>query len=346
MVSFSSSLINWHKKNGRKDLPWQKNRTPYTVWISEIMLQQTQVSTASPYFIRFIKRFPNLKTLSESNEDEILKYWSGLGYYSRAKNIHKSANIIIQEFDGNFPNSLEKLEYLPGIGKSTAGAILALGFNKIAPILDANVRRVISRYQAIEGDLLNSKNNKKLWQLAEKLLPTKDISIYTQAIMDLGATICSIKEPECTLCPINKKCIANNNNLINSIPKKKERKLKPIKKVYWLIVNNKKGEYLLKKRPGEGIWPGLWSFLEFNSFEETKNISKEMFNLEIKSYLKKKPIKHTFSHYNLEAIPINICLAPYRTKLPKELIWLGAKNINSIGLPSPIKKTIVKLSRI
>ena len=345
MISFSSSLIKWHKKYGRKNLPWQKDKSPYKVWISEIMLQQTQVNTASKYYINFISRYPTIKVLSESTEDEILSYWAGLGYYSRAKNIYKSVKIIMQKFQGQLPNNIEKLQSLPGIGRSTAGAIMALGFEKSFPILDANVKRILARHKAIEGNLLNSKNDKKLWITAESLLPQKNISIYTQALMDLGATICLQKKPKCHICPIHINCIAKKENLVTLIPFKKSKKVKPTKEVFWLIITNHDGDFLLSKRPDTGIWPGLWSFLEYKSFKETSIASKKLFNLTVKKNNKIRPIKNEFSHYSMQATPINLNLKIGHKKLNEKFIWLNAKNINSRGLPSPIKKTIVKLSQ-
>ena len=209
MESFSDKLIKWHKKSGRKNLPWQIDKSPYKVWISEIMLQQTQVTTVIPYFERFIKRFPNISTLAEANQDDVLSLWSGLGYYARARNIYKTAIILKSDFNSLLPSSLDQLIDLPGIGRSTAGAILSLGFNQKAPILDGNVKRVITRYRNIEEDITKNKTLNYLWDIVEELQPEKDFSIYTQSIMDLGAIICKRKTPLCRKCPLSKNCLAD-----------------------------------------------------------------------------------------------------------------------------------------
>ena len=344
MISFSNRLIKWHKKSGRKNLPWQIKTTPYKVWISEIMLQQTQVNTVKPYFKRFIERYPSVTELAMSTQEEIMTYWSGLGYYSRAKNIHLSSLIITERFKGLLPMSLDDLINLPGIGRSTAGAIMSLGHKKSAPILDANARRVLCRYKAIKGDLFKSKTNKELWTIAESLLPKENGSIYTQALMDLGATICLQKNPKCLECPINKICLAKKENLIHSIPQKKIRKLKPIKEVYWLIIRSLKGEYLLTKRPNTGIWPGLWSFFQFNDLTEIATSSKILKDIDIKKEQEYKLIKHTFSHYTLHAKLIYIDLKKKEIQTSDKLLWLNVKNIEFHGLPTPVKKTIVELS--
>ncbi len=208
MKSFSDKLIKWHKRSGRKNLPWQIDKSPYKVWISEIMLQQTQVTTVIPYFERFIKRFPNISTLAEADQDDVLSLWSGLGYYARARNIYKTAIILKSDFNSLLPSSLNQLIDLPGIGRSTAGAILSLGFNQKAPILDGNVKRVITRFRNIEEDITKNKTLNYLWDIADKLQPEKNFSIYTQSIMDLGAIICKRKTPLCGECPLSEDCLA------------------------------------------------------------------------------------------------------------------------------------------
>ena len=246
MKKFSTRLILWHETNGRKDLPWQKRSTPYKVWISEIMLQQTQVSTVTPYFKTFIKEFPNVRKLAETNLDQILSLWSGLGYYARARNIHEAAKIINTKHKGKVPSSLTELISLPGIGKSTAGAILALGYKKKAAILDGNVKRVLSRHCKIKGDLSSSATIKNLWQMSEQFLPEDQIDTYTQAIMDLGATVCTKSKPACLLCPVNQDCQALKQDLVEVLPTKSKVKAKQIKKVFWLIPQGPEGDLLLE----------------------------------------------------------------------------------------------------
>ena len=248
MKEFSARLINWYESSGRKNLPWQKRRTPYKIWVSEIMLQQTQVVTVIPYFRKFIKELPSTKSLSEATLDQVLSLWSGLGYYARARNLLKAAKIIQSEYGGKVPDSIDQLMALPGIGRSTAGAILALGFKKRAPILDGNVKRVLARYYKIGGNLQTSSKTKELWQVSEGLLPDNQIDIYTQSIMDLGATVCTQSNPDCDDCPVNQSCLALKEGLVDSLPLKVKPKTKPIKKVLWLLPQGPSGEILLEKR--------------------------------------------------------------------------------------------------
>ena len=343
MKEFSTTLINWHESNGRKNLPWQKRKTPYKVWVSEIMLQQTQVITVIPYFRKFIKEFPNLKSLSEANTDKVLSLWSGLGYYARARNLHKAAKIIHSEYGGKVPNSIDLLMTLPGIGRSTAGAILALGFKKKAPILDGNVKRVLARYFKIEGNLQTSSKIKSLWQISESLLPDNKIDIYTQSIMDLGSTVCTKFNPSCENCPIKLDCAALKEGLVNSLPLKIKPKIKLTKKVLWLLPQDPSGDIFLEKRKEEGIWGGLWAFIETEKKEELKLVLSNIFdtdNLDIKRLNK---VKHSFSHHNLEAIPYLVKVQS--SKKCKNSVWVNYKNIESLGLPAPIKKTIYQITK-
>ena len=341
MKEFSTKLIEWQRDFGRNDLPWQKT-TPYEVWISEIILQQTQVVTAIPYFNKFITKFPNLDKLSNAKIDQILAIWSGLGFYARARNIYKAAKIIKSCHRGKLPRSLDKLTQLPGIGKSTAGAIISLGYKQKAAILDGNVKRVLSRYFKIQENLSLAHTNRKLWQISEKLLPKKNIDIYNQAIMDIGALICTKASPSCKACPLNENCLAFKANLINKIPYKKKTTKKPLKTVHWLIPQNSNGEILLEKRKKRGIWEGLWSFIE----SKDKNVLEKECKLRFKdNYIKLKKlkkIKYSFSHYRLEAIP-------YSTEINmgnkyKNTKWVSSRNMDSFGMPAPIKKLIQEIS--
>ena len=224
MPSLSSSLLKWFKIHGRHDLPWQKNLSPYRVWVSEIMLQQTQVKTVIPYYKRFMERFPQINDLSSANIDQVLYLWTGLGYYARARNLHKTARIITSQYDSQFPDTVEDLEKLPGIGRSTAGAILALSLNKRAPILDGNVKRVLTRFYSIPGWPEQTKTKNQLWAIAEKNTPRKNFAQYTQAIMDLGATGCKRSKPDCCRCPVEHTCNAYTLNKVEDYPSKKPNK--------------------------------------------------------------------------------------------------------------------------
>ncbi len=342
MKKFSTRLIHWHESHGRKDLPWQKRKTPYKVWISEIILQQTQVITAIPYFKKFIVEFPNIKRLSESNLDQVLKIWSGLGYYARARNLHKTAKIISTDFGDKIPNSLNELMDLPGIGRSTAGAILALGFKKKAPILDANVKRVLARYFKVEGDIQTTSKIKELWKLSSAVLPNSKIDIYTQSIMDLGATVCTKSNPSCMNCPLKLDCLALKEGLVENLPLITKRQSKLTKKVFWLLPQIPSGEILLEKRKEEGIWGGLWTFIEEERKEDLKIALSNRFDLEKSRIIKLDKIKHSFSHYHLEATPY---VAKVKNKKKfKNSVWVNNKNVESLGVPTPIKRTIRQIS--
>ena len=253
---FQRNILNWYYTRGRTTLPWRKNITAYRVWISEIMLQQTQVATVIPYYTRFMTRFPRIKNLAQAPEDEVMQHWSGLGYYARARNLHRTAKIISQQRAGRFPRSLSGLVTLPGIGRSTAGAIISIAMKKKAAILDGNVKRILSRLYAIPGASNQSKTQKILWAHAEHLTPTHAVDDYSQAIMDLGATLCTPKNPNCDICPVAKGCCALQKNQVALFPHKKPKKVLTKKTKVFLIVQNKKNDVLVKKNPGQGIWGG------------------------------------------------------------------------------------------
>ena len=338
-MKFSSKLIRWHEKHGRKDLPWQIDKTPYKVWISEIMLQQTQVVTVIPFFSTFIKRFPNIQELANSSEEEVMSFWSGLGYYSRARNIYKTAQILQKKFELKLPSSLSELISLPGIGPSTAGAILSLGYKKRAPILDANVKRVLARYKQIEGDLSKALNIKTLWRISESLTPEEKIDIYNQAIMDLGALVCTRSSPKCRICPVSRNCIAFNKKLTKVLPSRKLTKQKPFKTVFWLIIMNKNGKVLLKKRNNLGVWKGLWSFLESENIQALGKECLTMFKKRKKDLKTYPDINHSFSHLNLNAKLFLLKLnEDINYNINKEkYVWVDRKGLKALGIPTPVK---------
>ena len=339
---FSKKILLWFETNGRKDLPWQRKITPYTVWISEIMLQQTQVATAIPYFNRFMNRFPSLDSLAEASIDEVLELWTGLGYYARGRNLHRTAKIIANEYSGILPSNLEELLELPGIGRSTAGAIISIACGGHEPILDGNVKRVLMRAHAIRGWPGKKSIEAKLWKLAEKYTPTKRADLYTQAIMDLGATVCTRSKPRCNFCPIENQCIASQQKSQALYPERKPRKALPRKETVFIIMQTKKNEILLQKRPQKGIWGGLWCFPEISSLDQIEAWRKELgFDGKIK--IKKLPeIIHTFSHYKLSIEPALIsCKKTITSKMKKNnCIWYDKQNPTRIGLPAPIVKLI------
>ncbi|UZE97022.1 A/G-specific adenine glycosylase [Alkalimarinus alittae] len=337
---FSQSILEWFDVHGRKNLPWQINKTPYRVWVSEIMLQQTQVTTVIGYYNRFMDQFKSLEELAKADEDDVLGYWAGLGYYARARNLHKTAKLIVSEYDGEFPSTLDEIESLPGIGRSTAGAILSLSLNQRAPILDGNVKRVLARFHAIEGWTGHPSIAKELWYWAERYTPKTRFSDYTQAMMDLGATLCTRSKPNCPQCPINSTCRAYNEDRTNTIPTPKPKKALPVKHRWLLHIENQKGEIYIEKRPPSGIWGSLWSLPDAPYTLDGNDIThycREQLAVECTVLSYKESFKHTFSHYHLILHPIKLS---YVSSIPSisgcsDSRWLKGKH--QLGLPAPIK---------
>jgi len=340
VTSFAKDLLAWFQAHGRKNLPWQS--TPpniYHVWLSEIMLQQTQVVTVINYFNNFIANFPTLVELANADEEEVLTSWAGLGYYSRARNLHKSAKIILSEYQGIFPTSYSKLIALPGIGESTAGAILSLACNQSRSILDGNVKRVLSRYHRTVGHYSNPKVLKELWQLAKYHTPSTQNAQYTQAIMDLGATICVPRNPLCSKCPVSTNCKAYVYNDQAAFPQKKARTIRPEKSLAILVFRNDNGKLYLLKRPNKGIWAGLWSFVECENTKVAINAAIKAHNLKASIVSSLPKFKHSFTHYHLWIHPIII----HSPGLEK-----GYHNIKKLelGVPAPVKKIISMLDSL
>lgn len=335
---FSDRLLVWFEQHGRHDLPWQLEQLPYRVWISEIMLQQTQVVTVIPYFKRFTKAFPDVGTLANANLDKVLHLWTGLGYYARARNLHKAAKIISQEYQGQFPLTLDEIVALPGIGRSTAGAILSLACEKRHPILDGNVKRVLSRYHGVEGWPGQKKVEEKLWSYAELYTPTESVRDYTQAIMDLGATLCTRRNPTCDVCPLTKDCFARKTERQHDFPGSKPKKIIPNKETVFAIIENSEGEVLLQQRPPTGIWGGLWCFPEFTSNESLVGKIKRQYGLNIKQQTEYKSFKHTFSHFHLMIRPVHIKLEGQVKAINDEATsaWLNPAKESGLGYPAPV----------
>ena len=306
--SFSARLLAWHDDSGRKDLPWQKQISAYRVWVSEIMLQQTQVSTVIPYFERFMQRFPTLRALAEAPLDDVLHYWSGLGYYARARNLHKAAGMIRDQHGGRFPHKFDQVQALPGIGRSTAGAILALVYHQHHPILDGNVKRVLARHQLIEGWPGDVKVASCLWQAAETLTPAHRVAAYTQAIMDLGALICTRRNPACTECPINHDCKAKREGRQDELPTPRQRKRLPLHETTMIMVCNLHGDVLLQRRPPVGIWGGLLSFPEVEDTAKAYQWCEAKFGTHPLETVTWSPLMHTFSHYTLRITPLKMVI--------------------------------------
>lgn len=342
---FSKKLLSWYVKHGRHDLPWQQNRTLYRVWVSEIMLQQTQVATVIPYFERFMTHFPSIHALASASQDEVLHLWTGLGYYARARNLHKSAKIIRNEYANLFPEEFELVLALPGIGRSTAGAILAQALDQQHVILDGNVKRVLTRLYAIEGWPGKKDIENQLWDLAESLTPNKQLTDYTQAIMDLGATACA-RKPNCSACPVTDLCLAHQQGNVTSYPTPKKRKVLPVKTAHMLVLQNKAGEVLLQQRPASGIWGGLWSLPECPE-NETNNIPhwcEQRLGLLVNKHESQPIFRHTFSHFHLDITPIS-CQVKGPANLVMEAangVWYNTQRPESLGLPAPVVKILTR----
>ncbi|QGM81591.1 A/G-specific adenine glycosylase [Otariodibacter oris] len=347
--TFASSVLNWYQQYGRKHLPWQQNKTLYGVWLSEVMLQQTQVATVIPYFERFITRFPTITDLANASIDEVLHLWTGLGYYARARNLHKAAQIVRDKHNGEFPTLFEDVLTLSGIGRSTAGAILSSVLNAPHPILDGNVKRVLSRYFAIEGWPGEKKIENKLWELTACITPTTQVADFNQAMMDLGAMICVRSKPKCTLCPLEKGCQANAENAWQKYPTKKPKKALPIRQSYFLILQSGT-KILLEKREDKGIWGGLFAFPQFTSLEELKR-SDLVKNMKISQHL--IAFRHTFSHFHLDIYPIlfqtevNECQenkGNYMASVSSNgEYWYDLQQPSEIGLATPVKRILDEL---
>ncbi len=342
---FSSPLLKWFAQYGRKNLPWQSPKDPYRIWISEIMLQQTQVTTVIPYFNRFIEQFPTIHHLAEANDDKVLALWSGLGYYSRARNLHKTAQLITQNYLGLMPQTLEQLTELPGIGQSTAAAILAQAYNLPTAILDGNVKRVLTRFFRIAGWPEQASIKKKLWSLAEECMPKQHCADYTQAIMDLGATCCTLKKPQCTLCPLQTHCLAKKHNEQHLYPTKKLKKPLPIQHQQFLILCNKHDRIYLEKRPPIGLWGGLWCLPNIDKNICPLTYIEKHYQLESneKKYL--TSLTHRFSHFQLEidAILIEVKESSKQNIAEAKGQWFSQEELSEIGLAKPTTHILKQL---
>ena len=334
--TFQQSVLAWFDQYGRKNLPWQQNISPYGVWLSEIMLQQTQVVTVIPYYQAFIARFPDVESLAQAAIDDVLGLWSGLGYYARARNLHKAAQIINRQ--GRFPDTLDELMALPGIGQSTAGAILSIAFNLSHPILDGNVKRVLARFKAIPGWPGNSLVNKQLWTVSAMLTPVVRVADYTQAMMDLGATICTRSKPACVKCPLAVGCKAWLTQTVPHFPTARTTKSIPVKQLVLLLLCNNRQQVLLEKRPPTGIWGGLWSLPEF--MDEAEALSWCIGHGAKILYQNLGSVKrHTFSHFHLDYTPLMIAIdnLGYSVMETGSSDWFDIHEIRQLGIAAPIK---------
>jgi A/G-specific adenine glycosylase len=342
MTDFARRLAAWHRRHGRHDLPWQTDRSPYRVWVSEVMLQQTQVGTVIPYFERFMRRFPDVAALAAAALDEVLAMWSGLGYYARARNLHRAAQHVVKEHGGSVPGTLAELTALPGIGRSTAGAILSLSRDMRLPILDGNVRRVLARHHGVEGRSGDGKTAKKLWALAESHVPARRAGEYTQAIMDLGATVCTRTAPRCGECPVYGSCQARVLGLQETLPEKRRRPPLPERKTIFAMVQNEAGEILLQRRPENGIWGGLWSFPECPPETDVVDWLESRFGAGVELVSRSPVRRHTFTHFRLRIEPVRLHLrrGPDRVEDHSSARWFDPGDAAGLGLAAPVRNLI------
>lgn len=343
--TFSQNMLDWYQEQGRKHLPWQQNKTPYRVWVSEIMLQQTQVATVIPYYQRFMESFPSITALANADEDNVLHHWTGLGYYARARNLHKSAKIIVEDYHGNFPEDIDQVIALPGIGRSTAGAILSLSLNKHHAILDGNVKRVLARCYLVEGHNAQAKFDKALWPIADKLTPSIDVCHFNQSMMDLGAMVCTRSKPLCQQCPLQSTCLAYAGDEQANFPQKKPKKVTPVKSTIMVIPRIKTqtgNKVLMEKRPPTGIWGGLWCFLELSEAADITKLLTQL-NLRATAQVEMTAFRHTFSHFHLDIQPIIVdCqhLTSQEINDNNKQQWYDLGTEQSVGLAASTQKLI------
>ena len=342
----AAALLEWHKQQGRHDLPWQLDRTPYRVWVSEIMLQQTQVATVIPYYQRFMERFPTIEALAEAPIDDVLHLWTGLGYYARARNLHRAACRIQQDFNGEFPKTFEEVASLTGIGRSTAGAILALSRGERFPILDGNVKRVLARYFAVEGSSAEKAVVDQLWELSDACTPDEFVDVYTQAIMDLGATVCTRSRPLCTYCPLSKDCVAKATGRQAELPTPRAAKgARRSREVFMLVALRDDGSVLLERRPETGIWGGLWCLPEFETVSAANIYAGRTLAAATAQPKPLSIVEHAFTHFDLIITPLlTTCAGQAGVMDTTPTLWYNAREPARIGLPAPIKTLLEALS--
>ena len=360
---FAQAVLTWYDKFGRKHLPWQQNKTLYGVWLSEVMLQQTQVATVIPYFERFVKTFPNLTALADAPLDEVLHLWTGLGYYARARNLHKAAQVMRDQYCGKFPTEFEQVLALPGVGRSTAGAILSSCLNAPYAILDGNVKRVLSRYFAVNGWPGEKKTEDRLWQLTGEVTPNTQVADFNQAMMDLGAMVCTRSKPKCGLCPLQSNCRANAEQNWQAYPGKKPKKALPERDSYFLLLE-KDGKVALEQRENAGLWGGLYCFPQFADKQE---LLAYLASNGIQQYQEWTAFRHTFSHFHLDIYPIyarfddqtnpeDVDRSDWKKVAEKQnqyqsallsavKYWYDPQNPDPIGLATPVKNLLTQYVR-
>lgn len=342
MHSFSSRLIAWQRHSGRHGLPWQ-GANAYHVWISEIMLQQTQVATVIPYYRRFIASFPTVAALATASQEQVLAHWSGLGYYARGRNLHRAAQLIVEKYHGEFPREFEQIFELPGIGRSTAAAICALAYHERCAILDGNVKRVLARYCGISGLSSSSAVKAQLWQQAEALLPHRDVASYTQALMDMGATICTRSKPKCGACPAQADCEACQTQRVHELPTPRLRKIAPEKRTKFLLLLHG-NDILLEKRAPAGVWGGLWCPPQLDDGQGGVEDYAQRSNVVVSEQIYLPKFTHSFTHFKLHITPVllRITHKPQQLQQPGNA-WLDMEEALEAAIPTPVRKILNEL---
>ncbi len=342
----AAPLLEWHARAGRHDLPWQTDRSAYRVWVSEIMLQQTQVPTVKPYYERFMRRFPDVRALAAADVDEVLHLWSGLGYYARARNLHRAARLICTEHGAELPRSFAALAQLPGIGRSTAGAILALSFNERFPILDGNVRRVLARYFGVAGGNAGGAGVRRLWELSERCTPAARVAAYTQAVMDLGATVCVRSRPLCQVCPLAAGCFARRTGRQHELPAVRRARARRTRSVFMVVALDRNGSVLLERRPESGVWGGLWCLPEFDTATAAQAFIRHSLATSGSEPQRLSAVEHGFTHFSLIIRPLLVhCAGAAAVMEQGASLWYNIRAPARIGLPAPITTLLAGLAR-
>ena len=342
---FSDRVIHWQARFGRHDLPWQGTRDPYRLWVSEIMLQQTQVTTVIPYYERFMNRFPDVEALASADENEVLQHWSGLGYYARARHLHRSAKQVAGRL-GRFPETAQALRELPGVGRSTAAAIAVFAYGERQAILDGNVKRVLSRVFAVAGNPARAAVSAALWSLAESLLPESGIETYTQGLMDIGATRCTVRDPRCPDCPLQDLCQARQRGAVHDYPARRAARTVP-ERAFQMLVVARKGRLLLERRPAGGIWGGLWSFPEAEVGDDPVEVLRRRWGLRGRPAAALPPLRHALTHFRLHIHPVCLAVSGEAAEPRGEgLLWVDAADVADAAVPVPVRKVLRLLGEL
>ncbi len=341
-LQFSRQVLDWYEKYGRKTLPWQLAKTPYKVWLSEVMLQQTQVATVIPYFQRFMEKYPDIRDLAAAPLDEVLHLWTGLGYYARARNLHKAAQTVVQQHGGKFPERFEDVAALPGVGRSTSGAVLSLACGQHYPILDGNVKRVLARCYAVEGWPGKKEVEKRLWRLSEQVTPEHGVSQFNQAMMDLGAMVCTRSRPKCEICPLSQGCLAKQAGNWSSFPGKKPKQTLP-ERTGWFALVQHGDEVYLSQRPPVGLWGGLYCFPQF----ETQNALHQWLearDISADNCQQLTAFRHTFSHFHLDIVPVLVRAETWPLRMEEDTgLWYNLPQPPAVGLAAPVERLLQQL---